>query len=259
MAVLSVRRNGVSHFYHSDGLGSTRQLIDANQNVTDEYVYDSWGNLIASSGTTENPLKYVGQEHYHTDDQSGVILLGVRYYEVSATRFLTQDPVRDSECWFSYALQSPVRNYDLTGLSVDNCITETGHTMLCIDNQCWDFAPIPGPGGNWSKCHWGGVTVYPKPKPTDPWWERAAKCVTFDTTPAQEKCVRDQLNAAFNNPPVFLLQGCCWTFNANILLNCIPSPPVITPPPSPKTAPPCSSIPPGQCAWCGTPPAWRCQ
>lgn len=36
--LLSVRRGGQSHFYHYDGLGSTVQLTDANQNVTDTYV-----------------------------------------------------------------------------------------------------------------------------------------------------------------------------------------------------------------------------
>jgi hypothetical protein len=53
--LISQRRGTVSHFYHFDGLGSTMELTDANEAVTDTYRYDAWGNVLASTGTTVNP------------------------------------------------------------------------------------------------------------------------------------------------------------------------------------------------------------
>jgi hypothetical protein len=42
-------------YYHYDGLGSTRQLTDSQENVTDTYTYDAWGESVAQEGTTPNP------------------------------------------------------------------------------------------------------------------------------------------------------------------------------------------------------------
>lgn len=146
MAVLSVRRNGVSNFYHSDGEGSTRQLTDANQNVTDEYVYDSWGNLITSSGTTQNPLKYVGQRNYRTNGESGLMLLGRRYYNSPEGRFTAVDPLRQRTHWYMYSGNNPSNKVDPSGL-------------WCVH--------LPGPECIGTTCH-GDSTCPPAPPPPKP-------------------------------------------------------------------------------------------
>jgi hypothetical protein len=38
--LISQRRSGVSHFYHFDVRGDTRNLTDASENVTDSKAYD---------------------------------------------------------------------------------------------------------------------------------------------------------------------------------------------------------------------------
>jgi YD repeat-containing protein len=71
-----------------DGLGSTRQLINqTDQAVTDTYSYEAFGNLLASTGTTPNPYRYVGSLGYY---QTGSSLqhLGARYYMPEIGRFL---------------------------------------------------------------------------------------------------------------------------------------------------------------------------
>ncbi|MCS6859558.1 MAG: RHS domain-containing protein, partial [Abditibacteriales bacterium] len=73
-------RGVTERYYHYDGLGSTRQLTDASQAVTDATSYDAWGNVLSSSGTTANPYKYVGSLGYYADADNGLMLLGARYY-----------------------------------------------------------------------------------------------------------------------------------------------------------------------------------
>ena len=52
--IISQDRNGAISYYLTDGHGSVRQLADSTGAVTDTYVYDAWGNLIDSTGNTEN-------------------------------------------------------------------------------------------------------------------------------------------------------------------------------------------------------------
>jgi uncharacterized protein RhaS with RHS repeats len=58
--LISQRRGTVSHFYHFDALGSTMELTDASEAVTDTYRYDAWGNVLASTGNTPKPLPLRG-------------------------------------------------------------------------------------------------------------------------------------------------------------------------------------------------------
>jgi len=53
--LLSQRRSNASSFYHFDAIGSTRALTAADQSTTDTYLYEAFGTLRTSSGTTTNP------------------------------------------------------------------------------------------------------------------------------------------------------------------------------------------------------------
>ena len=79
--VLSQRRGTTSHYHHHDALGSTRFLTDSSGNVTDTYLYDAWGNSVASTGTTVNPFKWVGKYGYHTDNSTGLVYVRARMYQ----------------------------------------------------------------------------------------------------------------------------------------------------------------------------------
>jgi len=76
-----------------DGFGSTRQLINqTDQAVTDTYSYEAFGNLLASTGTTPNPYRYVGSLGYYQTGSS-LMHLGARYYLPEVGRFMSQDPL----------------------------------------------------------------------------------------------------------------------------------------------------------------------
>jgi len=88
--LLSQHRGGTTRYYHYDGLGSTRALTDATEATTDTYTYDAFGNLIRSTGTTQNNYLYTGEQY---DPNIGFYYLRARYMNPENGRFLTTDPI----------------------------------------------------------------------------------------------------------------------------------------------------------------------
>jgi len=84
--------SGDSSFFHYDALGSTQELTDANEDITDTYRYNAWGQVLVRTGTTTNPHTYVGKERYYLTPDPLLYLLGLRYYELTLGRFITLDP-----------------------------------------------------------------------------------------------------------------------------------------------------------------------
>ena len=82
---------GSVYYYHYDRLGSVRFMSDEGGNVVSEYVYDAWGNLVSSSGSVSQPYEYVGREGYYREGE--LYLLGQRWYDSSAGRFISRDPI----------------------------------------------------------------------------------------------------------------------------------------------------------------------
>jgi RHS repeat-associated protein len=114
--VLAVEQSGVPHWYHVDRLGSTRALTNASETVTDTYTYDAWGSVAASSGSTPNPFRYVGQLGYYDDSDAGLMLLWARYYDTDAGRFAAADPLKDGTNCYVYAGDCPTVQVDPAGL-----------------------------------------------------------------------------------------------------------------------------------------------
>ena len=62
--LISQRRASTTSYYHFDGVGSTRELTDASQSITDTWLYNAFGEELARTGTTTNPFRYIGQVRY---------------------------------------------------------------------------------------------------------------------------------------------------------------------------------------------------
>ena len=116
---LSERRGSASKFTHADALGSTRGVTDSSQAVTDAMLYDAFGNTISRTGTTPTPFGFVGKAQYQTDSDSGLQLLGHRYYDPSIGRFLSSDPAKAGTNWYAYCDNNPLHKTDKTGLLPD--------------------------------------------------------------------------------------------------------------------------------------------
>jgi RHS repeat-associated protein len=114
--LISQRRNNASYFYHYDGLGSTKALTDANQNIQNTTKYDAWGNILQSSGTITNPYLYVGELGYYGDGDAGMYLLTQRWYNPVIGRFVVRDPIEDEpDSLYLYGSQNPVVHVDPNG------------------------------------------------------------------------------------------------------------------------------------------------
>ena len=121
--LISERASGTSKYYHGDQLGSTRGITSAAQTITDSREYDSFGLTIATTGTTATPFGFVGGQGYRSDGQSGLQLLGARYYDASIGRFISRDPI-------GYA--GGLNLYGYSGNDPVNGIDPTGHAVLLV-------------------------------------------------------------------------------------------------------------------------------
>jgi RHS repeat-associated protein len=111
---ISERRSGVSKWSHQDYLGSTKALTNSSETVTDTRQYDAFGLQTGSTGSSPTPFGFAGGWGYQSDE-TGLQLLGHRYYDPSTGRFLTRDPIKDGRNWYGYCENNPTRFVDPTG------------------------------------------------------------------------------------------------------------------------------------------------
>jgi RHS repeat-associated protein len=117
--LISQRREGQTYYHHYDALGSTRQLTDAGENVTDEYVYTAWGEPVVANGTTENPYRWVGRWGYYWDEATGTYSVRERDLEPTTSLWLSVDPIGVADSGFglyTYVVKSPITKNDPSGL-----------------------------------------------------------------------------------------------------------------------------------------------
>ncbi|MCA0361811.1 MAG: RHS repeat-associated core domain-containing protein, partial [Armatimonadetes bacterium] len=86
------------------------------QAVVGQRLTDAFGNQISSSGVWKGRFAYGGPYGYQEDPDTGLHLLGHRYYDSSTGRFLTRDPIKDGRNWYVYCESNPVSAIDPTGL-----------------------------------------------------------------------------------------------------------------------------------------------
>ena len=81
---LSEFRSGGTSYYEADVLGSITSLSNSSGALANTYIYDSYGNLTASTGTLINPFQCTGRDY---DPESGLRYYRTRYYDPSDGRF----------------------------------------------------------------------------------------------------------------------------------------------------------------------------
>jgi len=87
--LVSQRRGQTSSFYHFDALGSTDRLTGSDGSVTDSYVYEGFGSLKASTGSTTNRYRYVGRLGYYGNG-TDLLYLRARHYVLGLGRYLSR-------------------------------------------------------------------------------------------------------------------------------------------------------------------------
>jgi RHS repeat-associated protein len=93
--------------------------------VEDEILYDAFGNVVMRDLSTvgdytvptPTPFLWGGSHQYQADYESGLMLLGNRYYDPAIGRFISQDPAQDESNWYSYCGNNPLVAVDPSGLT----------------------------------------------------------------------------------------------------------------------------------------------
>src|SRR3974390_2377206 len=114
---LAMLRSGATSYYQADGLGSLTSLSNASGALASTYTYDSFGNLVASSGSLVNSFRYTGREF---DTEPGLYYYRARYYDPALGRFTSEDMERfdAGPNFYPYVLNSPTNWVDPMGLDV---------------------------------------------------------------------------------------------------------------------------------------------
>ncbi len=112
---LSENRGGTSTFYDFDRLGNLWTLDGSGKSQLGYADYSGFGGGTAAAGAT-SPFGFGGGNGCQTDADTGIVLMGHRYYDSRIGRFLTQDPAKAGGNWYSYAGNNPVNKTDPSGL-----------------------------------------------------------------------------------------------------------------------------------------------
>jgi RHS repeat-associated protein len=150
------RANAIG-YYQADGVGSISSLTNSAGTPAATYQYDSFGNQLASTGSTQNPFHYTARE---SDAETGIYYYRARYYDSTIGRFLSEDPLKfgATSNFYPYAANNSLRYNDPMGTCiVDVYFERTGqnadgsffHTFIVlIDNS--------GKGNPWPREFRGG-------------------------------------------------------------------------------------------------------
>jgi len=126
MGLLQLPRN---NSYVFDPQGNMAQRLDWQGNILSSSTYDAYG-LQSSIDTSGDPYNGFGaQWGYYKDTETGLSLLGLRYYDPGTGRFLTRDPIgyAGGENLYRYCHNNPLSGIDPTGTydqSSDNIVDD---------------------------------------------------------------------------------------------------------------------------------------
>ena len=115
--VSRIEPSGDRNFYHFNNRGDTVALSDDSGTITDRYAFDEYGKLMASTGTTENPFKFVGRFGVMDEGDDGYFMRA-RFYDAGVGRFLSEDPLGfgGGSNFYMYSDSNPVIGIDPSGL-----------------------------------------------------------------------------------------------------------------------------------------------
>jgi RHS repeat-associated protein len=105
-------------YFAFDGHGSVRYLTDDSGHITDTYDFDAFGNLLSSTGTTQNNYLFAGEQF---DPALGIYYNRARYYDQREGRFWTMDTYEgdpqspESLHKYSYVGANPIDRVDPRG------------------------------------------------------------------------------------------------------------------------------------------------
>ena len=116
--LLSIRDESGVYVPVYDGNGNVIALIDngSGQQVA-SWTYGPFGESLGSTGRAD--LCPMGFATHYTDEESGLVYFGHRYYAPETGRWLSHEPLGEMESWnlYAYCHNDPVNKIDILGLN----------------------------------------------------------------------------------------------------------------------------------------------
>lgn len=116
---LALPRELLQYFYHSDHLGSTSYITDRNGDISQFATYTPFGESFVEDQSMKleggQPYLFNGKE---LDRETGLYYYGARYYDPTASIWLSVDPLANKyPGWspYNYTMQNPVKYIDPDG------------------------------------------------------------------------------------------------------------------------------------------------
>lgn len=141
--------DGSYRTYHQDRRGSTIALSNLAGDVTDQYAYGIYGELVSREGDTPNPFLFNGRDGVMTDN-NGLYYMRARYYNAEIKRFINRDVISGTIAAgqtlnrYAYVNGNPISYVDPFGLARDG---DTGMSNLDKLQLLLDFGGfLPGIG-----------------------------------------------------------------------------------------------------------------
>ncbi len=116
---ISYRTTGITKYILDDRMGTTVKEVDGSYASSLELQLDAFGVITGKVGSSTSPFSFKGAWGYHSDEDSGLYLLGYRYYDSTTGRFLTRDPSSFGRNLYIYCDNNPLSYVDPLGLMPD--------------------------------------------------------------------------------------------------------------------------------------------
>ncbi|MFP4353116.1 MAG: RHS repeat domain-containing protein, partial [Puniceicoccaceae bacterium] len=104
--------------YRTDHLGSIREVVDDQGNLTARFDYSPWGEMEAVSGSFELDFGFTG---HFIHQPTGLYLAPFRAYDAGLGRWMSREPLGalgpDGPNLYQYVQNNPLNLVDHTGLS----------------------------------------------------------------------------------------------------------------------------------------------
>jgi RHS repeat-associated protein len=116
--LLEQRADGATTYPLANAHGDVTAVLDASGQVASRQSYDPWGTQLSGPG---RQMGYLGALGRRSDPATGLVQMGVRHYDPSQGRFLSEDPIvsalglGQSANRYAYAFDDPLDVYDLGG------------------------------------------------------------------------------------------------------------------------------------------------
>ena len=116
---LLATRTSASAFYAFDVQGSASHRLDGSGSALSASVFDAFGVRVTNDTSGDPFAGFGGQNGYRSESETGLQLLGLRYYDPASGTFLNRDPIKydGGLNLYNYTYNNPIGSSDASGLA----------------------------------------------------------------------------------------------------------------------------------------------